>query len=161
MGRAGESWRSQGTASWRAGAGFREVEGLGAGGGRARRATPKARCLGRAGSGPRPTVRAGGWQDSDRITAEGHTAPGGLWNPRSETAVSKSFARAKGPRSKRPARRVRLPPRHLSTTATHLTPAARSGTAPPGWAGEGAGAGTQKGPASAASGLDSGDILSL
>lgn len=53
------------------------------------------------------------------------------------------------------------PPRHLSTTATHLTPAARSGTAPPRWAGKGAGAGTQRGPASAASGLDSGDILPL
>lgn len=53
------------------------------------------------------------------------------------------------------------PPRHLSTTATHLTPAARSGTAPPRWAGKGAGAGTQRGPASAASGLDSGNILPL
>lgn len=73
-------------------------------------------------------------------------------------AICESEAAAlQAPRASRPP----PPPRHLSTTATHLTPAAWSGTAPPGWAGEGAGAGTQKGPASAASGLDSGDILSL
>jgi hypothetical protein len=122
---------------------FRDAGGLGAGGWKRTRLTPKARSVAGVWSTQRPKKGRGGASclaaragRRDRGQRGGTTGPlcHPLCPPR-RAATSNSSARGKGPCSEWPAKSRPPPPHDLGPAATHLAPAARSVTVLPRWAG--------------------------